>query len=85
MCTRPQDNEAAVSNVNYPLSAPLNLRYLSVIRSNPGSNIQLILSVPKESQNCSDSYVEVSLQFSLNLLYLQDTDLFFCFNDLLWS
>ena len=63
MCARSQDNEATVSNVNYPLSAPLNMRYLSVIRSNPGSNIQLILSVPKESQNCSDSYVEVSLQF----------------------
>jgi hypothetical protein len=57
---RSVNNQGYLSNVNYPLSAPLNLQHLTVIRSTPGSNIQVSLMVSKERQNCSGQYVEVS-------------------------
>ena len=46
-------------NVNFPLRAPLNLRHQTIIRSTPGSNIQIAIPALREKQNCSNQYVQV--------------------------
>ena len=59
-----------VSNVNYPLPCPSNLRQKSTIVAPSGYNVKVILPVdePLEEQVCETDYVEVSSEVSTSIL-----------------
>ena len=52
-----------LSNTNFPLAAPANLKLRTALVADSGRNIRLAIPVTQWRQNCTENFLEVRLSF----------------------